>query len=430
MKKKESSKEKFEKQMQEYKDEVKSFAEPDVSKNELNEITENIPSSFDQLIQRELVKFDVVVPAVNELAKEFLPLKIQSVEDKEGYSEVTKALRFIVSKRTAVEDKRKELKADSLAYGRAVDARAKEITALLEPIESHLKDEKNRIDTVIERLKAEEEEKKQAFINNRISILIGLNMFQTMTEFVWKSKLNPDDEETFLRVNLELFSDEDFDTFVDELKQRIDIENNIISQRDAKAKAESEELERERKKIEEEKKQLEQEMKEMREQRAVIRNAQLSQLGLGTLSFFNYWVYVYKVPPRPTELMYSTVSYDEVYNLSKSEWDAKFEDVKTKLAEIILKDEAAFVESEARKLELSKEVEKQKIEQAQKDEEKRKKAEAAAEAERIASMSDKDLYLDYVSRISNVSAPELKTKKWQSYINTITKTIDTFKNIN
>jgi len=45
-------------------------------------------------------------------------------------------------------------------------------------------------------------------------------------------------------------------------------------------------------------------------------------------------------------------------------------------------------------------------------------------------MSDKDLYLDYVSRISNVSAPELKTKKWQSYINTITKTIDTFKNIN
>ena len=173
MKKKESSKEKFEKQMQEYKDEIKSFAEPDVSKNELNEITENIPSSFDQLIQRELVKFDIVVPAVNELAKEFLPLKIQSVEDKEGYSEVTKALRFIVSKRTAVEDKRKELKADSLAYGRAVDARAKEITALLEPIESHLKDEKNRIDTVIERLKAEEEEKKQAFINNRISILIG-----------------------------------------------------------------------------------------------------------------------------------------------------------------------------------------------------------------------------------------------------------------
>ena len=430
MKKKESSKEKFEKQMQEYKDEVKSFAEPDVSKNELNEITENIPSSFDQLIQRELVKFDIVVPAVNELAKEFLPLKIQSVEDKEGYSEVTKALRFIVSKRTAVEDKRKELKADSLAYGRAVDARAKEITALLEPIESHLKDEKNRIDTVIEKLKAEEEEKKQAFINNRISTLIGLNMFQTMTEFVWKSKLNPDDEQTFLRVNLELFSDEDFDTFVDELKQRIDIENNIISERDSKAKAESEELERERKKIEEEKKQLEQEMKEMREQRAVIRNAQLSQLGLGTLSFFNYWVYVYKVPTRPTELMYSTVSYDEVYNLSKSEWDAKFEEVKTKLAEIILKDEAAFVESEARKLELSKEVEKQKIEQAQKDEEKRKKAEAAAEAERIASMSDKDLYLDYVSRISNVSAPELKTKKWQSYINTITKTIDTFKNIN
>ena len=449
MKKKESSKEKFEKQMQEYKDEVKSFAEPDVSKNELKEITENIPSSFDQLIQRELVKFDIVVPAVNELAKEFLPLKIQSVEDKDGYSEVTKALRFIVSKRTAVEDKRKELKADSLSYGRAVDARAKEITALLEPIEYHLKDEKNRIDTVIERLKAEEEEKKQAFINNRISILIGLNMFQTMTEFVWKSKLNPDDEETFLRVNLELFSDEDFDTFVDELKQRIDIENNIISQRDAKAKAESEELERERKNIEEEKKQLEHEMKEMREQRAVIRNAQLSQLGLGTLSFFNYWVYVYKVPPRPTELIYSTVSYDEVYNLSKSEWDAKFEDVKNKLAEIILKDEAAFVESEARKLELSKEVEKQKLEEAQKDEEPvpqwkikydsqfnggsntppEKKA-AAAEAERLASMSDKDLYLDYVSRISNISAPELKTKKWQSYINTITKTIDTFKNIN
>jgi hypothetical protein len=132
------------------------------------QIETTIPSSFDELIKRELTKYDAVVPAVNELAKEFMPLKIQSLDDKDGYNEVYKALRFIVSKRTAVEEKRKELKADSLAYGRAVDARAKEITSMLEPIESHLKNEKLRIDTEIERIKAEEEEK------NKMLSIIGL----------------------------------------------------------------------------------------------------------------------------------------------------------------------------------------------------------------------------------------------------------------
>jgi hypothetical protein len=420
MKKKLSSKEKFEKEMQDYKDEVKSFAEPDVSKSELNEITENIPSSFDQLIQRELVKFDVVVPAVNELAKEFLPLKIQSVDDKEGYSEVTKALRFIVSKRTAVEDKRKELKADSLAYGRAVDARAKEITALLEPIESHLKDEKNRIDTVIERLKAEEEEKKQKGINDRIAILIGLGMYQTINEFVWKSRLNPDDEETFLRVNLELFSEEDFNEFVSSLTEKVTREKEIFTYREAEQKAEAERIEKMKKELEEEKERVANEMQEMKQQRAVARNEALANLGLGTVSFNPNWVFMKKANGISIVNM---VHQDDVLNMSADEWKGKFEEVKSEYERLKAEEQKAEAINEA--------IIKEKLIKEQEQ-----KAAAiivgaeVAEKERKDNMSDKELYIDYLERLKDVPVPELKTKKWQNYILTITKAIDNFKNIN
>lgn len=422
MKKKEkklTSKELFEESMSNYEDKVQSL-KPDVVSQE---IIETIPSSFDQLIQRELTKFDVVVPAVNELAKEFMPLKISSIDDKEGYSEVTKALRFIVSKRTAVEEKRKELKADSLAYGRAVDARAKEITAMLEPIESHLKNEKVRIDDIIERLKAEEEERKNKFINDRISALIGLNMFQTMTEFVWKSKLNPEEEESFLRVNLELFSDDDFNSFVEDLKKRIDSENKIIAERDAKVKAEAEELERKRKEIDEEKHRVEKEMQEMKAERAVGRRQKLAELGLGTLSFNPHWVFMKKAGGIQ---VINIIHEEQVLNLSGAEWNTKLEEIKTEVAKLHV--EEATAESVEQKIREEK-LKEANVAQA-KAEEERKKAEAAAEAERLASMSDKDLYLDYVSRLYNVPAPELKTKKWQSYVNTIAKTIETFKNMN
>lgn len=112
-------------------------------------------------IKTELKKFNITDAAIQRLSDEYLPLKIESIADKKSYREVRKARLDIKSKRVAVENKRKELKADALAFGRAVDNEAKRITALLVPIEEHLSSQEKWVNDEKERIKQEELRKER-----------------------------------------------------------------------------------------------------------------------------------------------------------------------------------------------------------------------------------------------------------------------------
>jgi chromosome segregation ATPase len=103
--------------------------------------------------------------AIAKMRARYLPLKIQGVQDSAGAAVIHSARMEVKAKRVEVEKVRKALKADSLEYGRKVDAEAKRITGLLEPIENHLdaqekiyEAEKERIRNAA-RLKAESEER-------------------------------------------------------------------------------------------------------------------------------------------------------------------------------------------------------------------------------------------------------------------------------
>jgi hypothetical protein len=364
--------------------------------------SKEIPTSFDQLIKRELTKFDVVVPAVAELSKEFLPLKIASIDDTEGYTEVSKALRFVVSRRTAVEDKRKELKADSLAYGRAVDARAKEITEMLSPIELHLKSEKDRIDEEKEQIKKREEEAKLAVINDRSNKLIRLGGVLLMTEYIWKSKIDNTEIST-PRINLELFSDEEFDEFVSEIEKKKESDDAQLKAEEEKKKAEQaqfaeaqKQLQEERANLQAEQDKIKKEMDDFKQQRATLRNNFLVQLGLGTMSFNPNWVYI---PKNNIQLFVNIISYDEVINYTNDEWDVKIAEIKVMVAKLKADDE---VKSEIVDI---------------------------ADKERVAGLSDKEKYEDYIDRLKEQPVPEMSTKKWTTYVTSVTKSLNTFKNM-
>jgi hypothetical protein len=395
------------------------------------EETQTESNGIVEIIRSELTKFDVVVPAVNDLAKQFLPLKIISADDKVGYSDVSKALRLIVSKRTAVEEKRKELKADSLAFGKAVDNRAREITAMLQPIEDHLKSQKiwfeselERINAEEQRIKAEEQERKNKIIDDRLDKLMGLNMYQTVTEFIWKSKLS-EDSVSILRVNLELWSDEDFEAFRIELKSKVDAENEFIAEKDRILKAEAEKVEAEKKAIEDQKQALEKELEEMRNQRASLRYKALSDLGLGTMSFSPYWSFIFKyINPAVVNFVHN----DDIMFLNSPEWNDLLECTKQKLEQLkSLEQKAADIEKE-RQADIEKEKQAVIIANELMLEKQRQEAAKAAEAEKLANMSDKDIYLEYIKRLKEVTYPVLKTKKWQGLLSTVTKSIDAFKN--
>jgi len=371
-----------------------------------NGIYEEIPTSFDHLIKKELTKFDVVVPAVAELSKEFLPLKITSIDDVEGYTEVSKALRFVVSKRTAVEEKRKELKADSLAYGRAVDARAKEITEMLSPIELHLKSEKDRIDAEKEEIKKREEEAKIAVINERSNKLIRLGGTLLITEYVWKSSIN-DTEISTPRINLELFTDEEFEEFVGLIVKEKEVEDAQIKAEEEKKLAEQAKLAEEQQKLQEERAKfqaeqdnIKKEMDDFKQQRATLRNNFLVQLGLGTMSFNTNWIYI---PKNNIQLFVNIISYDDVLNLSNQEWDNKLAEIKVTIAKLKADDEVTTHGKAGYEVKIDTEL--------------------------LDKSSDKEKYEDYIDRLREQPVPEMSTKKWSTYIASVTKSLNTFKNM-
>ena len=73
--------------------------------------------STEEIIQNEIRKYSVADAVIAEYKDKFKGLKIKGIDDKQGYKAVKEARSIMRKLRTGVEDKRKELKADSLKIG-------------------------------------------------------------------------------------------------------------------------------------------------------------------------------------------------------------------------------------------------------------------------------------------------------------------------
>lgn len=112
--------------------------------------------------ETELAKFNVTDAAIATMAKEYMPLSIKGIEDKDGYNKVHAARMVVKGKRVEIEKTRKVLGAEALAFGKAVNGEAKRITEQLQSIESHLSDQQAAVDDEKERIKREKIEAIQA----------------------------------------------------------------------------------------------------------------------------------------------------------------------------------------------------------------------------------------------------------------------------
>lgn len=117
------------------------------------------------------ISFPVPSAKIAEWSKEFMPLKVASINDKMGLAAVHNARMVVKGARVDIEKRRKELKASSLEYGKKVDSAAKELTALLEPIEKHLEDQEAIVQREKERIAAEEKAAWEVKMNARIAAL-------------------------------------------------------------------------------------------------------------------------------------------------------------------------------------------------------------------------------------------------------------------
>lgn len=119
----------------------------------------------------ELIQFRKQDAAIAELAAKYGNLRINGLDDKKGFADVHNARMEVKSTRVAVEKKRVELKADALAYGKAVDSEAKRLFAMLEPIETHLEAEENVVVEAREKIKRAAEEARRVKLQHRLDCL-------------------------------------------------------------------------------------------------------------------------------------------------------------------------------------------------------------------------------------------------------------------
>jgi len=123
---------------------------------------------------KEVIKYDVEEAVIAEIKAKSKDLQVTNPTERK---EVAKHISQLVSFRTTVENRRKELKKDALEYGKRVDTEANRIKGVILEVESPLKALKEAYDA---KKKAEKEEKERieaervSSIQNKISYLKGL----------------------------------------------------------------------------------------------------------------------------------------------------------------------------------------------------------------------------------------------------------------
>jgi hypothetical protein len=186
-------------------------------------------------VMQELQKYNITDAAIAKLKTDYLALAIKNFEDKDGFKKVHEARMDVVKRRTSVEKTRKELKEESLKFGRAVDAEAKRITALLEPIETHLTTEEKKVTDELARRKAEEEAREAARVQARINKLYDLDCKFDGIQYSRFGIIIP-------AVLIKSITDEQFEKSCADIQTKIDEEAARLAEEEAKRKAEQERL--------------------------------------------------------------------------------------------------------------------------------------------------------------------------------------------
>jgi hypothetical protein len=371
-------------------------------------IAENVPT-FEIIIEREIAKYDLPAAAIKKLEDEFMPLCVRSLDDEEGYAQVKEALRFMVSKRNEVEDKRKELKADSLKFGRAVDDEAKRLTLMLSPIELHLKAEKDKIDSEKKRIAEQEEARKQRVIVHRHQMLVGVGMVVLEDIYYYE---NPITNEGFKlhRLNIETMDDNDFNEFVFNMgKIKAEVDNTLREEKEKREREQQkiyeqqEALRREQEAMMLQKEAMDREMQAMINSRTKVRKDSILSLGVQYSELTGFYFYNGK----------SIITHPEVQSIDSSEWENTFWNIKLQVD--ILRNQE-FEENVERERLMKEQVEK--LAEEQRLAKEKQEAEAIAEqnrleAERIEGLSDVAKMAEYCDKLLATPRPEMKTPKYK-----------------
>jgi hypothetical protein len=190
----------------------------------------------ENLVKQELQKYNVTDAAIAELKTDYMARTVKDANDLKGYELCKEARIDIKKRRVSVEKTRVQLKAESLEYGRRVDGEAKRITALLEPIETHLIEQEKIVDDEKARIKAEAEEKEAVRFTERTDKLVqGFSATWNGQNYTAYGLQIP-------AALVKVCTDEQFTQFITQVQEKKDIEDARLKAEEDSRKAEAERL--------------------------------------------------------------------------------------------------------------------------------------------------------------------------------------------
>ena len=172
-------------------------------------------------LETALKKYTITEADIAKMSDECLGLKVASVIDKEGYKIVKQARTSVRKARIVVETIRTGLKKESLEFGRGVDARAKELTALITPIEEHLLEQEQIVT---------DEELRIANENARLAqeVIDKAEAIKKEEEETERAKIKADQEAEDARLEIVRKGQEVKEKELKEAQDKIDAENRKI----------------------------------------------------------------------------------------------------------------------------------------------------------------------------------------------------------
>lgn len=213
---------------------------------------------------KHVIEYNITDAALAELAE-----KHKDVDAHKDYDAAKLAAKECQQLRKGLEEKRVELKADALAYGRAVDGEANRIKAAIVKVEQPIKDQITEIDNA-EKIK---EEKRVATIESYLGVLRAYGHDtegKTLAELqAWQEQLNE------LEITEEIY--QEFREQAAGAKAESESRLRIAITRKQAAEEEAAALEEQRKAQAEEQEKLDAQRKEIEEGQRKLREQQEEQ---------------------------------------------------------------------------------------------------------------------------------------------------------
>lgn len=318
----------------------------------------------------EVARFDLPRAWIAEKKEQYKGLTIAGVDDKEGQKKVKEAWQEIRGKRLDVDKNHKAFKADYLTITQALDKEKRELTELLEEVETPLKAELDRIEAEKEAIKQKAEREAQEKLQGRVNELLSNGMAFNGNYYAIGATISMD------VVTLKNMSDEDYATFLGRVSQENETILAAKAEEERKKKEEADRLEQQRQQQEQAQKQLEEQQrqlkaqqdeldrqkKEARDARTKARGYMLEALGMIYSYADNNWNF------KTIDCGIAQISRDAVETLEGEEWEGWVNTLTESVKN--LKSAQATKDQEKQQAELKR------LEQAEKD---RKEAEARRE---------------------------------------------------